>query len=367
MIVAISLLFALIVPVLFLILLRRFDLYQTGQFRLNILTVGFGIIAYYFAAQINPAVVNAGWANWDQVIRVVAPIVEEVLKSLILIYIVTRADFNFVVDGALYGFGVGIGFAIIENVEYVNRNPEAAVLIAVARVFSTNLIHATGSGLIGTALANRRGDKSVRAWLIIAVGYVFSIVFHGLFNSMVSDGTAIVFAIAYGIVGIGLIYFVIRRGMTVQKQWVSEKLTIADRASKEDTRAVANIESLDETLIPLRKRFGDEKAELVKELISIQAEIGIKRKLLESDSQEKRKTEVNEIIEKLVEQTNTLRNQIGSYCMMMVREVYLGQDIQAWNLLNARVAASGSGQKGGGVWNRVTERVKESASKEDES
>ena len=84
-------------------------LYAAGKLALPLIS---GIIAYYFAAQINPAVVNFGWATWDQVIRIVAPIVEEILKSLIIIYIVTRADFNFVVDGALYGFGVGIGYAL---------------------------------------------------------------------------------------------------------------------------------------------------------------------------------------------------------------------------------------------------------------
>ena len=368
MIVFISLAIALTFPVIFLFLLRRFDLYQTGQSRLNIVTLMGGIVAYYFAAQINPYLVNAGWATSDQVIRIWAPIVEEILKSIIIIYLVTRADFNYIVDGVLYGFGAGIGFAIIENVEYVTGNPEIALIVALARVFSTNLVHATGSGLIGTAWANQRGDKSNRAWLIILAGYAFSIFFHGLFNTLVSAGTTpIAFAIVYGVVGIGLIYAVIHRGMTIQKRWVSEKLTIADRAGKEDTKAASKIEALDETLAPLKERFGQEKTDKVKEYISIQAEIGIKRKLLDSDTKDVRKAEVEKIIKNLVEETNILRNQIGVYCMMMVREVYLGQDIQSYNLLNARVAVSGSSQKGGGLWNRATERVKESASKEDES
>ncbi|MBK9207159.1 MAG: PrsW family intramembrane metalloprotease [Anaerolineales bacterium] len=39
---------------------------------------------------------------------VTAPILEEILKSLILIYLVKRAEFNYVVDGAIYGFGAGL-------------------------------------------------------------------------------------------------------------------------------------------------------------------------------------------------------------------------------------------------------------------
>ena len=365
MIIAISLGIALIFPVAFLFLLRRFDLYQTGQFKFNIFTLVCGIIAYYFAAQINPAIVNAGWVTWDQVIRIWAPIIEEILKSLIIIYLVTRADFNYVVDGALYGFGAGIGFAIIENVEYVTGNAEIALLVALARVFSTNLVHATGSGLIGTALANRRGDKSKRAWLIILAGYLFSIFFHGLFNTMVSAGAAILFAVAYGAIGIGLIYYVIQRGMSIQKEWVAEKLGMADRVTEEETQVVKNIETIDEVLSPVEKRFGIEKAHLVRSLIYKQAEIGIKRKLLETDTSESRKVEVNKILDELGKDINTLRNQIGAYCMMMVREVYLGQDMQMWNLLNARIAEAGLGQKGGGLWTQITERMKQPASQEE--
>lgn len=368
MMVVISIIIALTVPVLFLFILRRYDLYQTGQFRLNIVTLICGVIAYYFAAQVNTAVANAGLATWDQVVRFVAPLVEEILKSLILVYIVSRADFNYIVDGVLYGFGVGIGFAMIENIQYVTNNAEIALFVAIIRVFSTNLMHATGSGLIGTALANKRGDKSKRAWLIVLLGYAFSITFHAIFNSMASMGVIIVFPIAFGgVLGVALIYYVIHRGMGIQKQTVSEKLTIADRAGKEDTKMVANVDVIDEALAPVRLRFGDDKAKLVRILISKQAEIGIKRKNIENDSNEARKIEVGKIIDNLVEETNVLRNQIGTYCMMMVREVYLAQDIQTWNLLGTRVAASGTGQKGGGLWDLTTQRVKESASKEDES
>lgn len=365
MIVAIALAIALTVPVIFLFLLRRFDLYQTGQFKSNIITLMGGIVAYYFAAQINPYLVNAGWATWDQVIRIYAPIVEEILKSLIVVYLVRRADFNYIVDGVLYGFGAGIGFAIIENVEYVTGNPEIALVVALARVFSTNLVHATGSALIGTAWANQRGDKSNRAWLIILGVYLFSMFFHGLFNTMVNAGTAILVAIAYGVIGTSIIYYVIRRGMNIQKQWVAEKLGMTDRVTQEETHVVRNIETINEILLPVEKRFGIEKAHLVRGLIYKQAEIGIKRKLLDTDTSEARKKEINKIIEDLGKDINVLRNQIGSYCMMMVREVYLGQEMQVFNLLNARIASAGPVQKGGGVWNTLSEKMSQPESQEE--
>lgn len=362
MIVAFALLIAFAVPVLFLLALKRYDLYQTGKSKYNFFTLAFGLIAYFLAAQINPAILNIGLANsWEEVVVLWAPIVEEILKSLILIYFVNRADFNYIVDGAIYGFGVGIGFAVIENVQYMNNNLEIAFLVAIARVFSTNLVHATGSGIIGIALANQREDKSKPAPLIILGGYGFAIFFHALFNSMVSDGIAILVAIVYGLLGMGLIYFIIHRGMNIQKQWVREKLGMTDRVTEQETQVVHNIEKIHEILLPMEKRFGSGKANLVRSLIYKQAEIGIKRKLLSKDTSEVRKAEVKKIIEELGDDINKLRNQIGVYCMLMVREVYTDPEVnnQVFNLLNARIASAGIGQKGGGLWDRVAEKVKD--------
>ncbi|MEN9561895.1 MAG: hypothetical protein RIR73_139 [Chloroflexota bacterium] len=362
-----ALLIAFTFPIAFLVILNRFDLYNTGKFHFNLLTLAGGLVAYFIAAQINPWVVNMGWASWSTVVRFVAPVVEEILKSLILIYLVQRADFNYVVDGALYGFGAGIGFAVIENYEYVTGNAQVALVLALVRVFSTNLMHATGSGLIGTALAYSRGDKNKRQGIFIILGgYAVAMLFHGLFNTMVNAGAFLILAIAYGVIGLWLIWTIIRRGMNIQKNWVAEKLGMADRVTLEETKVVSNIEAVHEVLNPVEQRFGTEKAGLVRNLIYKQAEIGIKRKLLESVTSDVRKTEMETIIKDLAAEVDELRKNIGAYCMMMVREVYLGQDLQIWNLLNARVAAAGLGQKGGGLWNRVSARLKDSSSQKED-
>ncbi|MFN3491290.1 MAG: Crp/Fnr family transcriptional regulator, partial [Anaerolineales bacterium] len=109
----------------------------------------------------------------------------------------------------------------------------------------------------------------------------------------------------------------------------------------------------------IERRFGSDKAKLVRSLLYKQAEIGIKRKILDTETNANRRAELNQIVEDLSGEVNLLRKQIGSYCMMMVREVYLGENTQVFNLLSARVAAAGLSQKGGGVWNTLSERMKE--------
>lgn len=353
-----ALVIAFLVPLLFLYIIRKGDLFGTGKFYVNIVTLVWGVVAYALAAQINPAMVEAGWVTRSQVIRITAPILEEILKILILIYFVNRADFNYVVDGAIYGFGAGIGFAIIENWEYVTGHPEIALGIAIARVFSTNLVHATGSGLIGAALAFQRGENTAPAWTAVILGYLFSIAFHMGFNTMVSAGAFLFFAIGVGFVGTALIWFVIKRGLNTQKKWVGEKLGMGDRVTKSEAKVVFKIEQLREALAPVEKQFGSEMVKNVEAIIRKQAEIGIKRKLLEKTASESKRQEIEKIIKGLNREMEALRRQAGPYCMMLVRTVYLEQDLQVWDLIAARAEEAGTGQKGGGLYDRINQRIK---------
>lgn len=366
----IALFIALTVPVLFLFILRKFDLHRTAKFGRNILTLAFGIGGFFLAVQVNEGVQRLGWVTYDQVVRFTAPFAEEILKSLILLYLVSRADFNYVVDGALYGFGAGIGFAVIENIQYVtdDRFVNSALLVAILRVFSTNLMHATGSGLIGTALAYHRGEKvkSRSIWIVLG-GYLIAIAFHLVFNNMVSSGVLIFIAIAYGVVGAVLIWYIIRRGMSTQREWVSQ-LGAEDRVSQQETRAVTSIDKVVDMLIkPFQEKFGDEKVPLVRGMLYTQIEIGIKRKLVESTPSPTKKRELEDIIKKLGTDMEALRRQIGTYHMMFVRTVYLDQSFQVWAKIDARIAESSTGQKGGGLFDRATERIKEKSVKKDEA
>lgn len=365
LIIYVALGIAYLVPLLFLIGIRTFDLFGTGKFWLYGVVIFWGFVAYQIAASVNPYMINSGMASYDTVIRVTGPILEEFLKALILIYLVQRADFNYVVDGALYGFGAGIGFAIIENYEYVMGHADAALMVAVARVFSTNLVHATGSGVIGTALAYHRGDASWRGWAIPFAGYAVSMTLHVVFNTMVNSGVAPLFAaIGYGLLGLAFIWYVIKRGMNVQKAWVGEKLGMGDRVTHSEAKVVTNIDALDEVLEPIKKQFGDAKVKVVRELISKQAEIGIKRKLMDTTPSENKKKEIGAVIAGLAKEMEILRKQAGPYCMMFVRSVYLEQDMKVFDMIGARVAAASTGQKGGGLFDRAATRMKKPGTEE---
>src|SRR5512138_2930940 len=159
MITVIAFVVAALIPLGFLVVVKSFDFYQTGSAKFIIYSGVWGIIAYFLAAQINPALIEHDIFTTNTVVRFAAPVIEEILKGLILLYLFRHPDFKYFLDGAIYGFAAGVGFAIFENFEYISAHPSMALMLAISRVLSTNLIHATGSALIGIALGLARFNR----------------------------------------------------------------------------------------------------------------------------------------------------------------------------------------------------------------
>jgi len=354
-----GLILAVILPLFFLWLIYRFDIYQTGQFKIIVLSFVWGAIAYNLAALLNPFLANNGILDWDQIVRFSAPVAEEILKGLFLLYLVRRAGFTYSVDGAVYGFAAGIGFAIFENFEYILGHPDVATGLAVQRVFSTNLIHAAGSATIGVALGIFRLERSRIRWGILLLGLFLAIGWHMLFNNMVSRGTFLSVAIGAGLTGALFIYLSIRRGLKQAEQWIRDRLGMEDRVTSGEAAMVNRIKELDEILLPVVDRFGPETASRVEEFLFIQARIGIKRKTTD-DLDEKLRRAVEAEIEKMREEMDGIRRELGTYVMLFVRGAYPEDVINVWGQMQAKIeasAAASGGQKGGGLWSSLDDRL----------
>ena len=55
--------------------------------------------------------------------RYISPVTEESLKALFIVFLLWRRRVGFLVDAAVLGFGVGAGFAVVENIDYLRAAP----------------------------------------------------------------------------------------------------------------------------------------------------------------------------------------------------------------------------------------------------
>ena len=365
-----GLLLAFTIPFVFLFIIYKLDFYQTGQFRFILLSLAWGVAAYFLGALTNMTLNQVYHLDWDTVIvRFVAPVGEEIFKGLFLLYLVRRPQFTYSVDGALYGFSVGIGFAVIENYQYVTQDSSIALAVAIQRVFSTNLIHASSSAIIGIALGIFRLERRPSRWAILLGGILLAIGQHMFFNNMISRGTFLIVAIGAGFLGAGFIYLAMQRGRKQAQGWIKEKLGMADRVTGGEARAVNRINDMDQILLPIADRFGNETASQVEKLLFLQARLGIKRKTLDSFQHDQRMLKaVQAEMEEMRAQMEEARRAIGTYAMLFVRGTFTEEMLSVWDQMQAKIqerSAATGGQKGGGLWSSLDNRVKQAPDPEE--
>jgi RsiW-degrading membrane proteinase PrsW (M82 family) len=361
---------ALIVPLLFLSIIYESDFYQTGQFHTILKCLFWGGVTFAPATFTYIALEHFWLKNPDTIVQFAAPFYEEVFKGFILLYLFKRAKFTYSVDGALYGFAIGTGFAIIENFVYISSDLPEATMVATQRIFSANLVHAFSTATIGITLGLFRSRTSRLRWQIPAVGLFIAIAQHMLYNNIIhmidTPGNRVFPGIIFvpGLPGILFIRYVMQYGKKQAQIWIKEKLRREKRITQNEIRAVDRLADMDDILLPIVERFGAETASQVEKLLYLQAHIGIKNKALDglrgNDTIYKAvEAEINEMHTRM----KKVQNEIGVYPMLFVRGLFTDEMASVWEQMQSKIedrsAATGN-KKGGGLWSSLEERIKSS-------
>ena len=172
-----------VLPVfLFLGALVLIDSYKLVALRAILLSVVAGMVAGAAAYGVNVWLRPALGLDWDQYSRYAAPVVEESLKAAFVVWLLRRNQVGFVVDAAIHGFGIGTGFAVLENLYYLEANPGAAAWTWVVRGLGTAVMHGGATSIVAMvakALHNR--SDAFRPWLVLP-GLAVAVVLHSLYN-----------------------------------------------------------------------------------------------------------------------------------------------------------------------------------------
>jgi protease PrsW len=172
-----------VLPVfLFLGALLLIDSYKLVALRAILLSVGAGVVAALASYGVNVVLRPALDLDFTRYSRYVAPVVEETLKASFVVYLLRRHKVGFVVDAAIHGFGIGTGFAFLENLYYLNVNPDATFWTWIVRGLGTAIMHGGATAIVamvGRTLHNRL--DAFRLYLLLP-GLVVAVVLHSLYN-----------------------------------------------------------------------------------------------------------------------------------------------------------------------------------------
>lgn len=116
--------------------------------------------------------------------RYVSPLTEELLKGLIVLALVRMHRIGFLVDAAIYGFAVGAGFALAENLYYLHLAAEAGMGTWIVRGFGTALMHG-GTTALFAVMGLARVERAAHARAMHFVpGFVVAVLLHSGFNHL---------------------------------------------------------------------------------------------------------------------------------------------------------------------------------------
>ncbi|MCC7569942.1 PrsW family intramembrane metalloprotease [Candidatus Micrarchaeota archaeon] len=115
----------------------------------------------------------------------IAPLVEEIFKSLGVVLVILTPEVDNALDGALYGGTVGLGFAFIENWIYFTSQPitdsASWIFLVLLRGMLSTLGHLVFTGTTGAVLAWLK-FKYKYWWVFAFPLFIIGIVLHAIFN-----------------------------------------------------------------------------------------------------------------------------------------------------------------------------------------
>jgi RsiW-degrading membrane proteinase PrsW (M82 family) len=173
---------ALLPVLLFLGALRLLDSYKLVSLRKVGAALAVGALAAVVCYEINTFVFKRIPEDQEQYVRFGAPVVEELAKAVFWVFLISTARVAFLVDAAISGFAIGAGFALVENVSYLQVLVGRGFGVWLLRGFGTAVMHggvAAIGAFVSVYLFESRQWRGLRQF---APGLAAAIILHSSFN-----------------------------------------------------------------------------------------------------------------------------------------------------------------------------------------
>jgi RsiW-degrading membrane proteinase PrsW (M82 family) len=186
---------ALLPVVAFLAALLALDSYKLVKLRWVIGMVAAGFAMAGLGYLLNGWAMEAFAIGVPAYVRYVSPFIEELLKGLVILALVRSHRIGFLVDAAIFGFAVGTGFAIVENLFYLRAFPDAGMGTWIVRGFGTAIMHGGGTAIfsvMGLAMLERSARQGLAGFL---PGFAVAASLHSGFNHLLLTPKIAAFAV----------------------------------------------------------------------------------------------------------------------------------------------------------------------------
>ncbi len=278
-----------LLPVLaFLAALIYSDSFKLVKRSLTVQSFFAGIIAAAISYIINIYLLASLLIQTTTYTLYISPIIEEALKASFIIYLIAKQKTGFMVDAAIYGFAIGAGFALVENIYYLNAIDQSNLIVWFIRGFGTAVMHGGTTAIfaiITKNISDRKNELKISqlvpgflfAFLYhLFPGFVFAIGIHSFFNHFL---LAPIILTALQLIILPLVIFIVfYRSEKILKNWLESGMDTDVEVLEQINEGKLSESHIGQYLTSLQNNFSPEVIVDMIAFIRIHIELSIEAK-----------------------------------------------------------------------------------------
>jgi RsiW-degrading membrane proteinase PrsW (M82 family) len=260
----------------FLFALILLDSFKLVKLRTVARLIAAGAMAAVLSLFLNRQIGAAMGLDGPALARYLAPVVEELLKSAVIVYLLVRHRVGFLVDAAIIGFAVGAGFAALENIHYFMVLGEESIALWIVRGFGTALMHGSTTAImaiISKQLSDTHGGP--RLWVFLP-GLTLVTLLHSVFNHFFIAPTITTVLILVVLPGFFVAIFHLSESRT--REWLGTGFDTDAELLEAIAAGQASDSRIGDYLDDLRRRFPPEAVVDMVCLLRLRLELSIRAK-----------------------------------------------------------------------------------------
>jgi len=321
----------LLLPVLaFLALLVYFDSFRLMRRRVIVALLLAGALSAWASMHANGAAFGALSIEFMTFSRFVAPWIEEGLKAVVLVWLIRSKRVGLPVDAAIAGFAIGAGFALVENIFYLNARPDMGPTALVMRGFSTAVMHGGATavfGMVSVVLADRRPHHF---WAVMLPGLWAAATLHAAYNILLFRPVLSMLLVLAALPAV--FYFVFRFSENSLRDWLEtgldsnvEVLALINSGRLMESRIGEHLRSLAEHFT------GESLADMIC-LLRLHVELALRAKGLLIMKELGVEPELDDDIRARLRELRALEGSLGRTGRLAIRPLLMATGKDLWQL-----------------------------------
>jgi RsiW-degrading membrane proteinase PrsW (M82 family) len=322
--------FAALAPVLlFLALLVVMDSFKLVRHSAVAAALAAGAAAALLSIPATRAAEALLHLSTTSLVRYAGPVIEETLKLAFIAELLRRKRIGFPVDAAVFGFAVGAGFALIENIVYLRAVDDGSLTLWLVRGFGTALLHG-GTTSIAAMIAKSMVDASPGTWLRpLAAGWGAAVVLHSAYNHLLLPAVASMLLLL--IVLPLLILAVFQRSEAATREWVGAGLDLDVELLHLISSDAFGLTRFGTLLDELRERFPGPVVLDMFCLLKLELELSVQAKALLLAREAGLRMAPHPDIARGLAELRALRSSIGPVGLLALTPLHVTSDRDEWH------------------------------------